>query len=87
MRGFFSNKVTQTTSHIIGKADKKKLSAGSGVCLDAKKEYRIYMLSNKAKLIKAEGKALYFVFRDKTLPTIQNFDRAVHKTVQVDDGA
>lgn len=87
MRGFFSTKITHKTSHLIGKADKKKLNTECGLNLDIKKDYRLYILSNKAKVIKLDGATLFFIFHDKTFPTISNFDKSTYKTILLDEGA
>lgn len=100
MKGFFSNKTTVTTTHIMGKSDKKKFNTqltkqfsdanlsteGHGL-LDIKKEYKIICLNNRAKIIKLEGSSMYFQYFDNTFPTIQNFDKDIYKVIKLDQGA
>lgn len=58
-----------------------------GNVLDVKKEYKVYQISSKFKLIKDDSKYLFFEYYDKIYPTIHNFDRNIFKTVFLDEGA
>lgn len=87
MREFFGSRTAATTSHTMGKADKKKINASIGDALDIKQEYKFLCMNNRTKVIKHNGTALYFLYFDKIFPTIRNFDRSLYKCVYLDDGA
>ncbi|ORD98119.1 MCTS1 [Hepatospora eriocheir] len=87
MKNLFKN-VEIKQSNKMSKKDIKQLNKLNYVCLDLKLSYTQVTLKNRVKIIKNnEGKALYFEYFNKVYPTVENFDRKLHKTVLLDEGA
>ncbi|KAI5169979.1 hypothetical protein PAEPH01_1145 [Pancytospora epiphaga] len=86
MKDFFGKNTKPVSSHVIGKADKKKFNAIVPNALDIKQEYRIVHLNNKTKVIKQEHIPLYFQYHNQVFPTIRNFRKDVFRSVFLDAG-
>ncbi|KAL6122596.1 hypothetical protein NUSPORA_00364 [Nucleospora cyclopteri] len=86
--GRFFEKLKVVNIHVLSKKDIKQFVKMGATSLDPKQEYRVYLMSNKCKVIvNINTKIECFTYYNRICPSLESIDNFKHKTVIIDSGA